>query len=128
MSGFPTKVLRALKRRSGGICEGCGLEKATEAHHRQYRSRGGSDDLANALHLCGSGNHTGCHGIAHTAVGEARGWSIRSGYDPAEVPAQIMAGFSKVWVRFDFAEFPTLLNPIDAIEYMTVIGAIRQVS
>lgn len=126
MSGFSPAVLRALKKRSGGLCEGCGLAKATEAHHRQYRTRGGSDLLSNALHLCGSGNHTGCHGIAHTAEGEARGWSIRSGFDPSEVPVQIMAGFSKAWVRFDFAEFPTLINPNDAIEYLTLIGAIRQ--
>jgi hypothetical protein len=126
--GFSPAVLKALKKRSGGICEGCGVSKATEAHHRQYRSRGGSDDLNNALHLCGSGNHTGCHGIAHTADGEARGWSVRSGFDPAEVPARIVAGFSQVWVRFEFAEFPTLMNPNDAVEYMALIGAVKRVS
>jgi hypothetical protein len=126
MSGFSPAVLSGLKKRSRGICEGCGLAKATEAHHRQYRSRGGSDDLSNALHLCGWGNHTGCHGVAHTAEGESRGWSIRSGYIPADVPARIVVGFTETWVHLTEDDVEPM-NPNDAIEYLTLIGAIRAV-
>lgn len=122
-AGFSPAVIREMKKRSRGICEGCGVEQATEAHHRQYRSRGGSDLLSNALHLCGSGNHSGCHGIAHTIIGEQLGWSIRSGFDPAIVP--VFHKFDGTWSRQPDDAPVERLNPIDAVEYMTLIGAIK---
>jgi hypothetical protein len=125
MSGFGAPTLAALKKRSRGICEACGLAEATEAHHRQYRSRGGPDTLSNALHLCGWGNHTGCHGKAHTGAGEARGWSVRSGWKPLEIPALIVVDFRQVWVRFDNDGGHKPLHPITAREQMVLIGAIR---
>lgn len=126
MSGqdFSPKVLRDLKKRSGGVCEGCGVNVAVQAHHRQFKSRGGSGLLSNALHLCGSGNHTGCHGIAHTVIGEQLGWSIRSGYDPAVVP--VFRKFDGTWWRNHEGAEPERLNPIDAVEYLMLIGAIKQ--
>ncbi|MEA9983674.1 hypothetical protein [Subtercola sp. RTI3] len=62
------------------------MHPATEMHHRLYRGRQGSThNVENLLHLCGWGNHTGCHGTAHSgAEGELLGWAIRSGGDPAE--------------------------------------------
>jgi len=123
VSGFTPATVREMKGRSRGICEGCGLAAATEAHHRQYRSRGGSDRVENALHLCGSGNHTGCHGIAHSAEGEARGWSVRSGHDPLTVPVRIVLGFAEVWVRFTADGDRELVNEFDAIEQLVLIGA-----
>lgn len=86
MTAIPAKVLRAVQERSGGVCEGCGRRPAMEMHHRQYRSRGGRHEVVNLLHLCGSGNHTGCHGTAHTAMGAEAGWSVHSWATPAEVP------------------------------------------
>jgi hypothetical protein len=83
---IPPAIRAALLERSGGLCEGCGLHPATEAHHRLYRSRGGKHTLANLVHLCGLGNHTGCHGLAHSGkAGEDFGWALRSGSDPAAV-------------------------------------------
>src|SRR5690606_8934829 len=79
---IPAKTRKALRERSGGICEGCGWWPATQAHHRRYKSRGGGHELSNLLALCGSGNHTGCHGRAHTAEGEQLGWSVESGIEP----------------------------------------------
>ena len=76
---IPAKTREAVKARSGGICEGCGRRRASEIHHRRYKSRGGGHELSNLLHLCGSGNHTGCHGTAHTEHGERLGWSVESG-------------------------------------------------
>lgn len=54
--------------------------------HRQFKSRGGKDAVVNALHLCGWGNHTGCHGVAHSAEGNELGWSCNSWEDPATKP------------------------------------------
>jgi len=122
-SAFSPAVLRALNERSNGICEGCGKSPATEAHHRQYKSRGGSGLLSNALHLCGWGNHTGCHGIAHTVIGEQLGWSIRSGHDPAVVPVFHKA--DGTWWRNHEGAEPELLKPADAVEYMQTIHAIK---
>ena len=73
--------------RSGGLCEICGKFRATEIHHRKHKSQGGSDRPENLLHVCGWGNHTGCHGLAHTDEDRYKfGWAIRSGVQrPAEV-------------------------------------------
>ena len=81
-----------VEARSGGLCEGCGVRRATDMHHRLYKSRGGTDTIDNLIHLCGSdnglpgGNHSGCHGLAHTITGERVGWSVKSGNDPAVIP------------------------------------------
>lgn len=72
------------RARSFGLCEICGIHPATEIHHRQYRSRGGRHETANLLHVCGWGNHTGCHGKAHTE-GHDNGWAVPSGANPADV-------------------------------------------
>lgn len=82
---IPELVRRTVRGRSGGVCEACGRARATEQHHRLYRSRGGADVVSNLLDLCGWGNHSGCHGVAHTRTGELRGLSIRSGGDPLRV-------------------------------------------
>ncbi|MGG7510873.1 HNH endonuclease [Plantibacter sp. YIM 135249] len=76
----------AVATRSGGVCEGCGRRRATEMHHRRYRSQGGRDEVTNLLHLCGRGNASGCHGIAHTGPGREAGFSVHSLATPAEVP------------------------------------------
>lgn len=102
------------------------MADATEAHHRLYRSRGGADTLSNALHLCGWGNHTGCHGVAHTVVGEVRGWSVRSGFSPLLVPVLVAPGPFQRWVRLsDVDEAPAHVPDADAREFMVLIGAGR---
>lgn len=80
---IPTKTRRLVEERSGSLCEGCGEREATELHHRKYRSRGGGHEVSNLIHLCGWGNHTGCHGTAHSAEGHELGWSVNSWDDPA---------------------------------------------
>ena len=79
------RAYQQVKDRSFGLCEICGIKPATETHHRQYRSRGGRDTVSNLIHVCGWGNHTGCHGRAHTS-GQENGWSVPSGLDPAGIP------------------------------------------
>jgi hypothetical protein len=86
VSKWPQEVRNTVAKRSKLLCEGCGSSSPLQLHHRQYKSRGGKDTVSNALALCGSGNHSGCHGRAHTGEGERLGWSVRSGFDPGEVP------------------------------------------
>lgn len=74
------KLLRA---RSGGLCEVCQREPATDAHHRQNRSQGGRWEITNLLHLCRREHQ---HITVSPAVSYERGWSVRSTDDPAAVP------------------------------------------
>ena len=80
------KFREKLAERSGGMCELCWLQPATNWHHRKNRSQGGDDRLSNAMHLCGSGT-TGCHGRVTSNPTESYhfGWSVRSGSTPSEV-------------------------------------------
>ena len=82
-----------VKVRSGGSCEICGA-KAENVAHRVAKSQGGPWDPANALHLCGQGNLSGCHGWTHQHSGEddgqAGGWILRSHHDYAAEPAYIL--------------------------------------
>ena len=76
-----------VSERSGGVCEGCGVQPATQKHHRVYRSRRGRDEVENLLDLCGSGNHTGCHGEAHTnPQRQIDGWTVPSWEKPRDRP------------------------------------------
>ncbi len=76
-----------LRERSGGVCEVCGAEQATNWHHRKAKSHGRDHRLSNALHLCGSGT-TGCHGLITNTRTEwyDNGWLVRSGGNPAMTP------------------------------------------
>jgi hypothetical protein len=87
-SAFPPSVRALIQRRAGGCCELCGARvEHLELHHRQYRSRGGPGTVENGLALCGWGNHTGCHGWAHTSpLAASWGASLPSGSDPAAEP------------------------------------------
>lgn len=87
-SDFLPPVRALVLRRAGGCCEVCAVATDhLELHHRRYRSRGGAGSVSNALALCGWGNHTGCHGWAHTApLASVWGVSLASWQDPAVVP------------------------------------------
>ena len=103
---IPSTVRRALRERSDGACEMCGLAYPTNAHHRKNLSQGGEDVLSNLLHLCGSGT-TGCHGwvTEHPAISYIKGWSVRRGVDPASMP---------VWYRGSRVKLDDLGNLEDA--------------
>jgi 5-methylcytosine-specific restriction endonuclease McrA len=80
---IPATVRRAVKARSGGICEcGCG-QRAEHMHHRKLRSQGGRHEPVNLLHLTFA-----CHEAAHRerARAEALGLIVPSWADPADVP------------------------------------------
>ncbi|MGW9587468.1 HNH endonuclease [Microbacterium sp. NPDC055455] len=106
---IPTKTRRLVEERSGFLCEGCGEREATELHHRKYRSRGGGHEVSNLIHLCGWGNHTGCHGTAHSAEGHELGWSVNSWSDPALTPVLWRGGMA--WLTPDGRVEPAGFEP-----------------
>jgi hypothetical protein len=125
MSAIPGAVRAIVLKRADGHCEGCGLFGPTELHHRMFRSRGGKHDVSNLIALHGSGNHSGCHGTAHSGyIGESLGWSIRSGFDPLLVP--VFRRVDATWWRFDDDGGKEQINALTAIEYLVLIGAIRE--
>lgn len=125
MSGFPQSVRDVVAHRSGLLCEGCGAQSPLQLHHRKYRSRGGPDTASNALALCGLGNISGCHGTAHGGyVGESIGWAVRSGHDPLLVP--VFRRTDSTWWRFDNDGGKEQIDALTAIEYLVLIGSIRE--
>lgn len=75
---MPKRHPEMVRERSGGMCERCLVRPATEIHHRRFLSRGGKHNVANLIHLCGHGNADGCHGEAHTGIGDEVGTSIKA--------------------------------------------------
>lgn len=85
------KRTRLLTReRSGGLCEVCLIQRATNASHRKARSQGGLWSPANVVDACGSGT-TGCHGwIEHNPEAARRlGLRLRRDEDPLVVPVDL---------------------------------------
>ena len=125
---FSPVARRLIATRSGGVCEGCGVAPAAQIHHRLFKSRLGFGNPANGLHVCvgaAGGNIDGCHGTAHSGyIGESVGWSIRSGFDPLLVP--IFRRSDSSWWRFNDAGDKEQINPLTAIEYLVLIGSIRE--
>ena len=97
---FSPAVRELVRARCGGRCERCGAMGWLELHHRLYRSRGGLGGPENAAALCGFGNASGCHGIAHSIKGELDGWSVALGGDPEGVPLR-MFRFGSVLLTAD---------------------------
>jgi hypothetical protein len=86
-----------LYTRSGRMCERCGIQRATNAHHR--RAAGRRWDVWNLLDLCGSGT-TGCHGFVtdqEVALARRYGWVVLSGRDPLWTPSLIATRDGHRW-------------------------------
>ena len=95
-TGPDAATVELVWERDEGRCVSCGSPQVFSNHgkafgwsiqHRQPRSRGGSNQPANLILLCGSGT-TKCHGQveAHPEWARAHGWSCGSGMRPAETP------------------------------------------
>lgn len=88
--------------RDGHRCAWCGrYDLALEVHHRAGKGMGGSrllDHPANLITLHGWGNHTGCHGLAHTdrVLAEEAGMTVPRGTDPAGVPVKYIDGLYRL--------------------------------
>lgn len=93
--------------REKGMCLRCGAWMAnipSDCHHRKLRSRGGTDDTANLVHICAP-----CHREVHTGdtlQATDDGWLVPSGLDPAGVPVLSYRG----WVSLDDAGNAAPLN------------------
>ena len=96
------KRARAVVRaRSGGVCEVCGMARASNYQHRKNRSQCARSELwapSNGLDVCGTGT-TGCHGGIHGSPRWAYdlGLMVASYLDPAAAPVYRLG----VWVRLD---------------------------
>lgn len=83
---IPADIRAKVRERSGGVCEVCHSQPATDQHHRKYRSRQGEHVVENLIDICGPGNAFGCHGDAHGPE-PLEGVSINSWItDPAQIP------------------------------------------
>jgi hypothetical protein len=76
----PCKVV--VKKRSGGICEICGIRPGQSVHHRLKQSQQGPWTPGNCMHLCGDGRGPdGCHGMVSNTRAEyyEKGWLVSPG-------------------------------------------------
>jgi hypothetical protein len=100
MTATEARARLLLPRRSDGVCEICARGRATNIQHRKNRSAGGTWDLSNLLHVCGSGNASGCHGAIHLHPHRAVtfGWTVRSEDDPEGIPVMLTTDFGLQYV------------------------------
>lgn len=98
---MPPDNVEKVRERSRGMCERCLTRPAVDIHHRRFLSRGGGHNVANLLHLCGSGNIDGCHGEAHSGIGREVGAAISrfSQIPESEIPLTDLLG--RVWLLGD---------------------------
>lgn len=92
------KTRLAVRERSTGRCEVCWLQRATNMHHRQLKSRGGPWSFSNVIDLCGSGT-TGCHGtITHEpAWAQQYGYELGSHETPELAPVLLWTPQGRAW-------------------------------
>lgn len=86
---------RLVRERSGGVCEICGEQKATNFQHRKPKAHAGAWSASNGLDVCGMGNAFGCHGYLHQNPDMAceNGWSVKSWDDESQVPVLTVQGW-----------------------------------
>lgn len=95
---------RAVKARSGGICEICGNEPGQEWHHRKNRSQGGTWAPSNGLHACRRCHRRVTDGTCPEYY--TVGWCVKRDDDPREVPVQIhIAGVSGLYLLDDQGDY-----------------------
>jgi hypothetical protein len=95
MSGEPAPLWdegstrQAVRGRSGGICEYCSRQRATDMHHRISVGIGGWWSPAQILHVC-----RGCHMwiTDHPGFAVRRGLSLPHEASPAHVPVKKLDG------------------------------------
>jgi hypothetical protein len=96
----PDRLTReAVYERDGGCCACCGryaLDRPHSVGHRLRRSQGGSNETSNLLTFLGLGDGSAGEDDHHYRIDnrgnphdEARGYTVRSGTDPATVPVMI---------------------------------------
>jgi hypothetical protein len=82
--------------RDGRACVCCGravIGRRYSLQHRKRRSQGGTSLPSNLLTVLGDGT-TGCHARIDSRIDphdEARGYTVRSGQDPALVPVMVFS-------------------------------------
>lgn len=100
MTGFSKQVRATVRKRSAGWCERCGVEPATQYHHRRPRGMGGTLRLETnqpsaCLHLC-----VDCHRDVELYRRRAleSGWLVAQNCEPRMVSVLYRDGR---WVLLD---------------------------
>jgi hypothetical protein len=95
-TGPSAKVRHLVLERDGFACVCCGwptLGQVYSLQHRKRRSQGGDNSPPNLVTVLGDGT-TGCHQRIDSRIDpedEARGYTVRSWQNPADVPVMIFS-------------------------------------
>lgn len=104
-TGPDRKTRLLVLERDGWACVCCGrsvIGQRYSLQHRKRRSQDGTNSATNLLTVLGDGT-TGCHARIDSRIDphdEARGYTVRSGQDPALVPVMLHGndGGVTVWL------------------------------
>lgn len=77
------RARRLVRQRSGGLCEVCARERATDWSHRVRRSQGGPWCPANGLHVCRKDHRRIDSGLSAM---NTLGWHLTRNQDPLATP------------------------------------------
>ncbi len=94
---FSTKNREIIKNRANGSCEVCGvtLRVYAQIHHRRPRGMGGTKQQVAGSPANGLYVHQKCHETIerNRSTGLRKGWLVRQGDDPVQVPVQLWYGW-----------------------------------
>lgn len=94
---FSTRTREIIRNRANGYCEVCGmaLRIYAQIHHRRPRGMGGTRQADSASPANGLYVHQKCHDTIerNRATGLRKGWLVRQGDDPAQIPVQLWTGW-----------------------------------
>lgn len=122
----PQHIIYRVDQRDGerDAWSGRAIGAGRNLHHRQLRSRGGENAIANLITLSGSGT-TGTHGQVHAnpEIATRYGFMVRTGLDPERVPIRLADRYGvRAWHLLNSGGSTTLLAPGDVLQTMRALG------
>jgi hypothetical protein len=95
-TGPDARTRELVLERDGYACVCCGrsiIGQQYSIQHRKRRSQGGTNSPSNLITLLGTGI-TRCHGRIDSRIDphdEAKGYTVRGGFDPAQIPVKLFS-------------------------------------
>jgi hypothetical protein len=123
---IPQHIRYRVDQRDDGLdrVSGLYLGPGRNLHHRQLRSRGGTNAISNLVTVSGSGT-TGTHGVLHAKPGLATryGFMVPTGLDPARVPIRVAnPDGPRNWQLLNTGGDTTVLQPDEVVHLMRLYG------